>query len=424
MKKQVRPRVENGPRPLLSFTEQRKGKAPKHLVDYDLKTRRELMGDFGFPPFRADQLSRHYFGHLCVDPQQMTDLPAQLRDSVCPVFFPRLLTKVRTQAADGGKTLKILWKLFDGVVVESVLMKYPKRTTLCISSQAGCGMACPFCATGQGGLKRNLSTAEIIEQLRENMIIAKSGIAGEPSNITNVVFMGMGEPMANYNAVRQALRRMICPVPEGFGISARNITVSTVGMVPKIDALAEEGLPVTLAISLHAPDDGLRDDLIPINSRFKVKDLLDAARRYFVKTGRRVSVEYALIKDMNDHEWRAQLLAHELNIRGHGWAHVNPIPLNPTPGSIWTAASKKSEKLFVKTLLEAGIPTTVRDTRGSDIDGACGQLAAETIDREHVARRAAKAQADVDARIAGHRARPQNLDMMLEEHSKNKGSKE
>lgn len=417
MKKQVHPRVEVGSPSVLSFTEKRVGKAPQHLADFDLATRKELLKNLGYPAFRATQLSRHYFEHCAVDATAMTDLPATQRSELCESVFPQLVTKVKDQIADGGKTIKTLWKLFDGVVVESVLMKYPERATLCISSQAGCGMACPFCATGQSGLTRNLSTAEIIEQLRMSMLSAANGDLGEPVRISNVVFMGMGEPMANYKAVIGALHRMIDPVPAGFGMSARNITVSTVGLVPAIDQLAEEGLPVTLAVSLHAPDDGLRDDLIPINARFKVPALLDAARRYFVKTGRRVSIEYALIKDMNDHKWRAQLLAHELNSRGRGWAHVNPIPLNPTPGSIWTAATKSASALFVKTLLDAGIATTVRDTRGSDIDGACGQLAAEVIDRENVAKKAAKAQAKVDAAIVNHRKEPENLSKILAEDS-------
>lgn len=283
----------------------------------------------GYPQFRADQISKHYFEHDCADPEKMTDLPAAQRKEITQVLLPQLMTKVKDQVADKGATIKTLWKLFDGAVVESVLMKYPQRATLCISSQAGCGMACPFCATGQAGLTRNLSTAEIIEQLRYARELAASGIFGEPVRVTNVVFMGMGEPLANFPAVRGALRRMIEPAPEGFGMSARNITVSTVGMVPVINKLADEGLPVTLAVSLHAPDDALRDDLIPINSRYKVGELLDAARHYFVRTGRRVSIEYALIKDMNDHEWRAELLAAELNSRGHGWAHVNRFRLIP-----------------------------------------------------------------------------------------------
>lgn len=411
--KQVLPRVEQGPRPSLSFTAQRHGKPPKHMADLTRAERRALVADLGYPQFRADQISKHYFEHDCADPEKMTDLPAAQRKEITQVLLPQLMTKVKDQVADKGATIKTLWKLFDGAVVESVLMKYPQRATLCISSQAGCGMACPFCATGQAGLTRNLSTAEIIEQLRYARELAASGIFGEPVRVTNVVFMGMGEPLANFPAVRGALRRMIEPAPEGFGMSARNITVSTVGMVPVINKLADEGLPVTLAVSLHAPDDALRDDLIPINSRYKVGELLDAARHYFVRTGRRVSIEYALIKDMNDHEWRAELLAAELNSRGHGWAHVNPIPLNPTPGSIWTCSMPETTRTFVRTLSDAGISTTIRDTRGSDIDGACGQLAAEVVDREHVSRRAAKAQAAVDARIESHRSEPIDFDSTL-----------
>jgi 23S rRNA (adenine2503-C2)-methyltransferase len=169
---------------------------------------------------------------------------------------------------------------------------------------------------------------------------------------------------------------MVEPQPNGLGMSARNITVSTVGLAPGIARLADENLPLTFALSLHAPDDELRDELIPVNSRWKVDEVLDAARAYFEKTGRRVSIEYALIKDMNDHAWRADLLGEKLNERGRGWVHVNPIPLNPTPGSVWTASTRATTHEFVRRLEAAGIPTTVRDTRGRDIDGACGQLAA------------------------------------------------
>ena len=197
-----------------------------------------------------------------------------------------------------------------------------------------------------------------------------------PLRVSNVVFMGMGEALVNYKRAIAAIRRMVDPAPAGLGMSARGITMSTVGLVPGIDRLAAEGIPVTLALSLHAPDDELRDELIPINNRYKVDEALDAARGYFEKTGRRVSIEYALIKDMNDHAWRADLLASKLNERGRGWVHVNPIPLNPTPGSVWTASEPAVQNEFVRRLNEAGIPTTLRDTRGKEIDGACGQLAA------------------------------------------------
>jgi 23S rRNA (adenine2503-C2)-methyltransferase len=188
--------------------------------------------------------------------------------------------------------------------------------------------------------------------------------------------MGMGEPLANYAQLMSAIRTMVEPQPNGLGMSARHITVSTVGLVPGIEKLAQEDLPLTFALSLHAPDDELRDELIPVNSKWKVDEALDAAKAYFDKTGRRVSIEYALIKDMNDHKWRAELLAKKLNERGKGWVHVNPIPLNPTPGSVWTSSTKEQTNIFLDALESAGIPTTLRDTRGKEIDGACGQLAA------------------------------------------------
>jgi 23S rRNA (adenine2503-C2)-methyltransferase len=314
----------------------------------------------------------------------MTDLPAAGREELVASLLPPLLTEVKRLQTDNGDTIKFLWRLFDGALVESVLMRYTGRITLCISSQAGCGMNCPFCATGQAGLTRNMSAGEIVDQIvRANQVIAAGGLGGSkakmqgaPERVTNIVFMGMGEPLANYNRVMTAVRTMVAPQPEGLGMSARGITVSTVGLVPAIHKLAEENLPVTFALSLHAPDDELRDELIPVNSKWKVDEALDAARAYFDATGRRVSIEYALIKDMNDHAWRADLLAEKLNARGKGWVHVNPIPLNPTPGSIWTASTMAVTEEFVRRLEKAGVPTTLRDTRGKEIDGACGQLAA------------------------------------------------
>lgn len=372
--------MDDAPRaPLaLTMTAPRRGKPPRHLADLAPAEVETVLAELGQPAYRLRQLGTHYFGHLEADPHRMTDLPAAARDALGAAFLPTLLTPVRTLEADRGTTVKTLWRLHDGVKVESVLMRYPGRATLCVSSQAGCGMACPFCATGQQGLTRNLSAGEIVEQVRHAArALADGAVAGGPGRLTNLVFMGMGEPLANYKTVMAAVRRFVQPVPEGFGVSARNVTVSTVGLVPAIDKLAAEGLPVTLALSLHAPDDELRSELVPINTRWTVDEALDAARRYFEVTKRRVSIEYALIRDMNDHAWRADLLGRKLNERGRGWVHVNPIPLNPTPGSIWTASDPAVEAEFVARLRAAGIPTTIRDTRGSDIDGACGQLAAE-----------------------------------------------
>ena len=367
----------------LTFAAPRRGKPPQHLADLDPAERKAVVETLGHKGFRAKQLSTHYFERLVESPQEMTDLPKAIRDDLVARLLPQLLTPVRTLEADKGKTIKSVWRLHDGALVESVLMRYPKRVTICISSQAGCGMNCPFCATGQEGLTRNLSSAEIVEQvvhaarsLRRGDVAG--GAEGAPLRVSNVVFMGMGEALANYTAAIGAIRRMTDPAPDGLGISARGITMSTVGLVPAIDTLAAEGIPVTLALSLHAPDDTLRNEIVPINTRWSVDEAIDAAYRYFEVTGRRVSIEYALIRNINDQGWRADLLGTKLNARGRGWVHVNPIPLNPTPGSKWTASDPGVQREFVRRLRAFGVPTTVRDTRGSDIDGACGQLAAST----------------------------------------------
>ncbi|TDL46167.1 23S rRNA (adenine(2503)-C(2))-methyltransferase RlmN [Microbacterium oleivorans] len=392
--KQVRPATEGWTqakdaegRPLLQFASPKRGKPPVHLADLDHDARVEKLKELGMPGFRAGQLEKHYFQHYTSDPAHMTDLPAGNREELVGGLLPNLMTEVRRLETDGGDTIKFLWRLHDGALVESVLMRYTGRITLCVSSQAGCGMNCPFCATGQAGLTRNMSAAEIVDQVvRANRLIADGGL-GDPrkvghkdERVTNIVFMGMGEPLANYARVMQAVRTMV-DKKHGLGMSARGITVSTVGLVPAIRKLSNEDIPVTFALSLHAPDDLLRDELIPVNSRWKVDEALDAAREYFEKTGRRVSIEYALIKDMNDHAWRADLLADKLNQRGRGWVHVNPIPLNPTPGSIWTSSDVDVQNEFVRRLNEAGIPTTLRDTRGKEIDGACGQLVATEDDQ-------------------------------------------
>jgi 23S rRNA (adenine2503-C2)-methyltransferase len=391
---QVRPATEGWQqakdaegRPLLQFASPKRGKPPVHLADLSEADRIARVKELGLPGFRVKQLMTHYFTHYTSDPARMTDLPAENREELVAGLLPPLLTETRRLETDKGDTIKFLWKLHDGALVESVLMRYPGRITLCVSSQAGCGMNCPFCATGQAGLTRNMSTAEIVEQIvRANAALAAGELKGrstrggqdrvDAERVTNIVFMGMGEPLANYRRVVDALKLMVAPQPQGLGMSARHITVSTVGLVPAINKLAAENIPVTFALSLHAPDDELRDELIPVNSRWKVDEAIDAAYNYFTTTGRRVSIEYALIKDMNDHAWRADLLAEKLNARGRGWVHVNPIPLNPTPGSVWTASEVHVQDEFVRRLNAAGIPTTLRDTRGKEIDGACGQLAA------------------------------------------------
>ena len=368
----------------LVFEAPRRGKPPRHVADLDRDGLRAAVGELGLPTFRADQLARHYFARFENDVRTMTDLPAGQRETVGAALLPTLLTEVKRSETDDGMTRKTLWRLFDGALVESVLMRYParqtprgesrERITVCVSSQAGCGMACPFCATGQGGLTRNLSAAEIVDQVRVAAAAAAGGeLGGEPGRLSNVVFMGMGEPLANYSRVVAALHRIIDPAPNGFGLSRRSVTMSTVGLVPAITRLALEDLDVTLAVSLHAPDDELRDTLVPVNTRWKVEEVLCAADEYSARTGRRYSIEYAMIRDVNDQPWRADLLADLLVTR---LAHVNLIPLNPTPGSQWDASPKRVEREFVRRLEACGVSVTVRDTRGREIDGACGQLAA------------------------------------------------
>jgi 23S rRNA (adenine2503-C2)-methyltransferase len=358
----------------LVFDAPRRARPPRHLADLDVAARRAAVTDLGLPGFRADQLSRHYFGRFENDPAAMTDLPPAARGQLAPALFPGLLTEVRSLETDNGTTRKTLWRLHDGALVESVLMRYPDRITVCVSSQAGCGMACPFCATGQGGLTRNLSTAEIVDQVVAAARVAARGqLPGGPGRLSNVVFMGMGEPLANYNRLAAALHRLTDKTPAGLGLGQRSITVSTVGLVPAISRLADENLNVTLAVSLHAPDDELRDTLVPVNTRWKVAEVLAAADAYAARTGRRYSIEYAMIRDVNDQPERADLLGGLLAPR---LAHVNLIPLNPTPGSQWDASPKPVEREFVRRLEAHGVPVTVRDTRGREIDGACGQLAA------------------------------------------------
>jgi len=383
-------------------TPERPGRAPRivkpdrHWADLSQAERREAVAALGLPGFRADQISRHYFERGEADPSTWTDLPLAVRDGAARLFLP-LLEMVADQLADQGTTVKTLYHLAGGAAVECVLMRYASRggsrtqwgedpdepadrrsarSTLCVSSQAGCGIGCPFCATGQAGLQRNLTTAEIVEQVRLAIRrLDAGGLPGGPGHLNNIVFMGMGEPLANYAAVVRALRAITSPVPHGFGVTARGLTISTSGIVPRIADLAREGLPVTLAVSLHAPDDELRDELVPVNRRWPVAQVLDAAKAYFETTGRRVSIEYALMRDINDQGDRADQLARELNSRGRGWVHVNLIPLNPTPGSIWTASRRRDQDEFIARLAAARIPVTLRDTRGRQIDGACGQLA-------------------------------------------------
>ncbi|HVE64311.1 MAG TPA: 23S rRNA (adenine(2503)-C(2))-methyltransferase RlmN [Mycobacteriales bacterium] len=360
----------------LVFDAPRRGKPPRHLADLSAAERRSAAVELGEKAYRGDQLATWYYRKHVDDVAAMTDLPAEARERLGEGLLPRLLDPVHHVECDDGTTRKTLWRCRDGSLVESVLMRYPDRVTVCVSSQAGCGMACPFCATGQGGLTRNLSTAEIVEQVvAANRALASDQVAGGPGHVSNVVFMGMGEPLANYPATVAAVRRLT--EPESLNLSQRSVTVSTVGLVPAMRRLADEDLRVTLAVSLHAPDDTLRDTLVPVNTRWPIREVLEAAWHYTEVTGRRVSIEYALIRDINDQAWRADALGELL--AGH-LVHVNLIPLNPTSGSAWTASRRADEREFVRRLEAHGVATTVRDTRGREAAAACGQLRADSIE--------------------------------------------
>jgi 23S rRNA (adenine2503-C2)-methyltransferase len=295
-------------------------------------------------------------------PEEMTELPASLRARLGDAL-PPALREVSRRSADDGQTTKWLWSLHDGAEVETVLMHYSDRVTVCVSTQAGCAMACQFCATGQAGFQRQLTGGEIVEQVAEAMRAAR------PRRLSNVVFMGMGEPLANYDRVWRAVTRL----HGDMGLSARHLTLSTVGIVPGIRRLAAESLPVNLAVSLHAANDEKRNVLVPVNRRYPLSELADACGQYVSATGRRLSIEWAMIRDVNDQGADAVELAAFARPLG---AHVNLIPLNPTPGYAVRGSSAQKVRSFRDQLDSLGVNATVRITRGAEIDAACGQLAA------------------------------------------------
>ncbi len=294
-------------------------------------------------------------------PSEMTDLPASLRRRLEEALVPAL-TEGSRQVADGGATVKWLFTLGDGARVETVLMAYPDRVTACVSTQAGCAMACQFCATGQAGFVRQLTAGEIVEQ------VVAATRAARPRRLTNVVFMGMGEPLANYDRTWAAVER----IHADLGLSARRLTLSTVGVVPGIRRLAGEELPVNLAVSLHAANDELRDELVPLNRRYPLAVLAEACAHYVSATHRRLSVEWALIDGVNDRPTDVAELARFVRPLA---AHVNLIPLNPTPGYAVRGTPRHRVRAFAEELGGLGVNATVRVTRGAEIDAACGQLA-------------------------------------------------
>jgi len=317
------------------------------------------------PAYRARQVWAGL--HAGREPEEMTELPAALRDRLA-TDLPAALRLEHESTSDGGDTDKWLWRLSDGAAVETVLMRYPDRATVCVSTQAGCAMACSFCATGQAGFTRHLTTGEIVEQ------VVRARRSALPRRLSNVVFMGMGEPLANYGPVWAAVERL----HHELGLSARHLTVSTVGLVPGIRRLTSETLPVNLAVSLHAANDTLRDELVPINRRYPLADLLAACRDYVTAKGRRLSFEWALIDGVNDRPADADELA---GVAIPLAAHVNLIPLNPTPGYLVRGPSPAAVRAFRDRLRGLGVNATVRRNRGADIDAACGQLAARAAAR-------------------------------------------
>jgi len=313
----------------------------------------------GEPQYRAGQVWRAL--HQGLEPAEMTDLPASLRRHLAE-RLPSGLDLAATSVSEGADTVKWLWSMADGSSVETVLMHYPGRATVCVSSQAGCAMACTFCATGQAGFRRHLTAGEIVEQ------VVRARRAALPRRLSNVVFMGMGEPLANYSATWAAVERL----HDDLGLSARHLTVSTVGIVPGILRLAGERLPVNLAVSLHAANDESRDELVPINRRWPLPVLMDACQTWRQARNRRLSFEWALIDSVNDRDSDADELA---TLAVPLAAHVNLIPLNPTPGYLTRGSPPVRIRAFRDRLRASGVNATVRRNRGTDIDAACGQLA-------------------------------------------------
>jgi 23S rRNA (adenine2503-C2)-methyltransferase len=335
------------------------------FLDLDRERLQGLLTSWGEPPFRARQVWRWVHRSLVSDFERMSNLPLPLRARLAERFRLKALSPVDETTSSDGETSKLLFQLHDGQTIETVLIRYERRHTVCISTQVGCAMGCPFCATGQSGLARNLTAGEILAQV----LYAARTFRDEGAALSNVVTMGMGEPLANYNATLTAIRRLMDK--QGLNLGARRFTVSTVGLVPGIRRLSTEGLQIGLAVSLHASNDALRDQLVPMNRHYPLNRLLAACHEYVDRTRRRITFEYALMSQVNDLLDHAHQLA-EL-IRGLR-CHINLIPLNPTPASPYQASSAARVRAFHETLKRQGVPTTVRLRRGIDIQAGCGQL--------------------------------------------------
>jgi 23S rRNA (adenine2503-C2)-methyltransferase len=350
---------------------------PRGAYDLTLHELETRVLDLGFPVYRARQVWGWAYRQYVNEYVEMTNIPAALRNALAEQSPISLLEPVRDLTADGGETIKTLYRTGDDQVLETVLMLYPNRATVCVSCQVGCAVGCAFCATGLMGLARNLGAGEMVAQV----VGAAREARRRGRELTNIVMMGMGEPLQNYAETMKFIT--IIHDPQGLDIGARRITVSTSGIVPKIDALADEPLQLNLAISLHAPDDELRSRLVPINRRYPIATLMAAVDRYIAKTGRRVSFEYALMRGVNDGEQTADDLANLLRGR---LCHVNIIPLNPVELLPYERPDPAGIERFAAILRTAGIPTSVRYSRGLDIDAACGQLRAKELGPDAVSR--------------------------------------
>src|SRR3954447_13950995 len=354
-----------------------------NLYDLTLPDLEVLLHGWGQPTYRARQIYRQLYIHLVTDPLAMTDLPLALRERLAAETRIGTLQLARLQTADQGLTRKALFQLPSGAVVETVLMIYPDRATACVSTQAGCAMGCVFCATGRLGLLQNLTPGQIVEQAlwaarelkNQEPTSSSKVLSPRPSSLTTLVFMGRGEPFANYDRWWQSVERL--HDPRGFNLGARGLTVSTVGLAPGIRRLAGEALPINLAISLHAPDDALRSEMMPINRRYPIAELLDATRDYIEQTHRRVSFEYVLLQGKNDQPEQAIALAELLQGM---LCHVNLIPWNPVPGTPLGRSERARVLRFQQELVDRGIACTVRVERGMAIAAACGQLAGVPLD--------------------------------------------
>jgi 23S rRNA (adenine2503-C2)-methyltransferase len=343
------------------------------VYDLDSTELTALLTEWGEPEYRAEQIWRGLYRQFWNSPEQFTNLPTSLRNRLAENLQFQAIRPITTLNSSDGQTVKTLFRLQDGRAVEAVMMRYEKRNTLCISTQVGCAMGCVFCATGQMGFKRHLTSGEIVAQIMFYACLLHGPSTGSGREVvTNVVLMGMGEPFHNYDNTLAAIDRL--NKPEGYNFGSRRFTISTVGLIPAIRRFASEKRQINLAISLHAADDTLRTSMLPLNKRYPIDELLDACREYVVVTGRRITFEWALVNGVNDTPEQAYLLSKKL--KGL-LCHVNAIPLNPTRGYSGQATTRERAEQFKEILTGSGITCTLRLRRGVDIQAGCGQLASD-----------------------------------------------